>query len=153
MKVFISYSTKDMHIVEEFRKLLEARGIEAYVAAKDVRPGDVLWEKLERNIRTSNCLVAILTKKGAVSGTLQNELGVAKANKIRIVALVEEGVDVTCVLSGIEYLKFDKDRLDVALSDAAAYLGKLKKEADSNLVGIVVLTALAIIALMSGSSK
>ena len=153
MKVFISYSTKDMHIVEEFKKLVEAKGIEAYVAAKDVQPGGVLWDKLEKNIRTSNCLVAIMTKDGVMSGTLQNELGVAKANKIRIVPLVEEGVDPKGVLSGIEQLKFDKDHPDQALKDAAIYLSKLKKQVDADFIGMLILAGLAILVLMSGSDK
>ena len=152
MKVFISYSTKDMHIVEEFKKLVEAKGIEAYVAAKDVQPGSILWDKLEKNIRTSNCLVAIMTKDGSISGTLQNELGVAKASKIRIVPLVEEGVDPKGVLSGIEQLKFDKDHPDQALNDAAAYLNKLKKQADIELIAFLILAGLGIF-MLSGSGK
>jgi hypothetical protein len=153
MKVFISYSTKDMHIVEEFKKLVEAKGIEAYVAAKDVQPGGVLSDKLVKNIKTSNCLVAIMTKDGVMSGTLQNELGVAKASKIRIVPLVEEGVDPKGVLSGIEQLRFDKDHPDQALKDAAIYLSKLKKQADADFIGILILAGLTILVLMSGSNK
>jgi len=153
MKVFISHSTKDMHLVEEFKKLVEAKGIEAYVAVKDVQPGGVLSDKLVKNIQTSNCLVAILTKDGVMSGTLQNELGVAKASKIRIVPLVEEGVDPKGVLEGIEQLRFDKDHPDQALKDAAIYLSTLKKQADADFIGILILAGLAILVLMGGSNK
>lgn len=153
MKVFISHSTKDMHLVEEFKKLVEAKGIEAYVAAKDVQPGGVLSDKLVKNIKASNCLVAILTKDGVMSGTLQNELGVAKASNIRIVPLVEEGVNPEGVLSGIEQLRFNKDHIDQALKDAAIYLSTLKKQADADFIGILVLAGLAIFMLMGGSNK
>lgn len=153
MKVFISHCTRDMKIVSEFKKLVEDKGIEAYVATSDIRPGDVLWDKIEKNIRTSNCLVAILTKDGSMSGTLQNELGVAKASKIRIVPIVEEGVDPKGVLAGIEYVKLDKDHPDRTLEDAAAYLGKLKKDADSNLIGFLLLAGLALFVLMGGPNK
>jgi hypothetical protein len=153
MKVFISHSTKDMHIVEEFKKIIEPKGIEAYIAVSDAQPGDALWDKIEKNIKSSNCLVAIMTKDGSMSGTLQNELGVAKANKIRIVPIVEEGVDPKGVLSGIEYLKLDKDHPDQALKDAAIYLSKLKKQADNDLIGILVLAGLTLFVLMSGSGK
>lgn len=153
MKVFISHSTKDMHLVEEFKKLVEAKGIEAYVAAKDVQPGGVLSDKLVKNIKASNCLVAILTKDGVISGTLQNELGVAKASNIRIVPLVEEGVNPEGVLTGIEQLRFDKDQIDQALKDAAIYLSTLKKQADADFIGILVLAGLAIFMLMGGSNK
>ena len=153
MKVFISHSTKDMHLVEEFKKLVEAKGIEAYVAVKDVQPGGVLSDKLVKNIQTSNCLVAILTKDGVMSGTLQNELGVAKASKIRIVPLVEEGVNPEGVLAGIEQVRFNRDHPDQALKDAAIYLDTLKKKADSNFIGMLILAGLAIFMFMGGSNK
>jgi len=153
MKVFVSHSTKDMHLVEEFKRLVEAKGIEAYVAVKDVQPGGMLSDKLVRNIQTSNCLVAILTKDGVMSGTLQNELGVAKASKIRIVPLVEEGVNPEGVLSGVEQLRFNKDHPEQALKDAAIYLSTLKKQADADFIGILILAGLAIFVLMGGSNK
>jgi len=151
MKIFISHSTKDLKIVEEFKKLVEARGIEAYVAVKDVRPGDVLWDKIERNIKTSNCLVAIMTRYGSLSRTLENELGVAKVNKIRIMPIVEEGVNPKGVLEGIEYVKLDKDHPARTLENVASYLGRLKKEkeAESNFIGILLLAGLALFVLMS----
>ncbi len=152
MKVFISHSTKDMKIIEEFKKLVEAQGIHAYIAVDDVQPGDILWKKIEDNIRSSNCLVALLTREGAKSGAVQNELGIARAKGIRIVAIVEKGVEAKGILAELEHIVLDRTRPDQALVSAAAYLGKLKKKKDDegNLVGVLILAGcLAWIALAS----
>jgi hypothetical protein len=155
MKVFISHSTKDMKIIEEFKKLVEAQGIKAYVAIEDIHPGDPLWKKIESNIKSSNCLVALMTREGVKSGSVQNELGIARAKGIRIVAIVEKGVEAKGILAELEHIVLDRNRPDQALESAATYLGKLKKKKDeeSNLVGILILAGcLAWIALASSKS-
>lgn len=146
MKVFVSHSTKDIHIVEEFKKIIEPR-VEVYVAGYDAQPGNVLWGKIETNIKNSNCVVAIMTKNGSRSEIVQQEIATAKAHKIPVVPIVEEGVDPKGVLAGIEYLKLDKRHPDQALKDASTYLRKLKKQADNKLIGFLVLAGLAIIIL------
>jgi len=146
MKVFVSHSTRDIHIVEKFKKIIEPI-IEVYVAADDAQPGNVLWEKVEKNIKKSNCVVAIMTRNGSRSEMVQQEIATAKAHKIPVVPIVEEGVDPTGVLAGIEYLKLDKRRPDQALKDAYAYLRKLKKQADNKLIGWLVIAGLVIIIL------
>ena len=108
MKVFISHSTKDMDIVEKFRELIEPK-IETYVAAKDPQPGKPLWGKIEANIKGSNYLVAIMTKNGSRSEMVQSEIATAHANKIPVIPIIEEGVSLQGILSGIEYLKLDKE--------------------------------------------
>ncbi|MHA2053791.1 MAG: toll/interleukin-1 receptor domain-containing protein [Candidatus Hodarchaeales archaeon] len=146
MKVFVSHSTKDMHIVEEFKKIIEPK-VEVYVAAYNAQPGNVLWEKIETNIKNSNCVVAIMTRNGSRSEMVQQEIATAKAHKIPIVPIVEKGVDPKGALAGVEYLKLDKRHPDQALKDTSAYLRKLKKQADNKLIGSMVLVGLAIIML------
>ena len=146
MKVFISHSTKDMDIVERFRKLIEPK-IETYVAAKDPQPGKPLWAKIEANIKGSNYLVAIMTRNGSRSEMVQSEIATARANKIPVIPIIEEGVSLKGILAGIEYITFDNNHPDQALKDASIYLSKLKKQTDIDSVGILVLALLAIFGL------
>ena len=146
MKVFVSHSTKDIHIVEEFKKIIEPK-VEVYVAAYDAQPGNVLWQKIETSIKKSNYVVAIMTKNGYRSEMVQQEIATAKAHKIPVMPIVEEGVDPKGVLAGIEYLKLDKRHPDQALKDAFTYLRKLKKQEDNKLIVSLVLASLAIIIL------
>lgn len=149
MKVFLSYSTKDIHIVEEFQKIIKIiePKVEVYVAADDARPGNMLWEKIETNIKNSNCVVAIMTKNGSRSAMVQQEIGTAKAHKIPVVPIVEEGVDLKGALAGIEYLNLDRRHPDQALKNASIYLKKIKKQANNKFIGSFILVVLAIIML------
>jgi len=144
MKVFVSHSTKDIHIVEEFKKIIEPK-VEVYVAAYDAQPGNVLWEKIETNIKKSNCVVAIMSKNGSRSEMVQQEIATAKTHKIPVVPIVEEGVVLKGALVGIEYLKLDKRHPDQTLKKASTYLKKLKKQADNKFIGSFILVVLAII--------
>ena len=149
MKVFVSHSTKDIHIVEEFKKIIKIiePKVEVYVAADDAQPGNVLWEKIKTNIKESNCVVAIMTKNGSRSEMVQQEIATAKAHKILVVPIVEEGVDLKGALAGIEYSKLDKRHPDQALKKASTYLKKIKKQADNKFIGSLILVVLAIIML------
>jgi len=149
MKVFVSHSTKDIHVVEEFKKrinIIEPK-VEVYVATYDAQPGTELWKKIETNIKNSNCVVAIMTKNGSRSEMVQQEIAIAKTHKIPIMPIVEEGVVLKGALVGIEYLELDKHHPEQALKDLSTYLRELKKQEDNKLIGSLVLIGLAIIML------
>jgi hypothetical protein len=139
LKVFISHSIKDLGIVEEFKKLIESVGTEAYLAVYDVQPGKDLWGKIEANIKNSQLVLAILTKEGASSEIVNQEIAIAKANKILVVPIAEEGINIKGLLRGLEYITLDRDHLDQAKGAAYAYLNKLKKEAKNReVIGFIV---------------
>ena len=148
MKVFISHSIKDLGIVEEFKKLIESVGIEAYMAVYDIQPGKDLWEKFETNIKNSNLVLAILTRTGARSEILNQEIGIAKANNILVVPVAEEGAKLKGLLQKLEYIKLNKDHLDLTKEAAYTYLNKLKKEEKNReLIGFIVVGIVLIILL------
>jgi len=131
MKVFISHSTKDMNIVNEFVNILRLKGIEAYMAVSDVQPGTDLWTKIESNIRSSNCVLAVLTQDGSRSEMVNQEIATANAFKIPVVPIVEKGVRLKGVLSGREYIEFDKDSPNQAYINANNYLEKLRLQIEN----------------------
>ena len=153
MKVFISHSTKDIKIVERFVDKLKTIGIEPYVAESDIQPGTILWEKLESNIKNSDCVLAIITKDGSRSKSVQQEIAAANALKIRVVPFVEKGVDLKGVLAGREYIAFDKNDPDLALINASKYLSKLKVKKESKKTIVIMVIAGLLISLLSQSGK
>ena len=42
--IFISFSSKDQEIAETICQVLEARGLDCWIAARDVRPGENFQE-------------------------------------------------------------------------------------------------------------
>lgn len=140
MKVFISHSTKDMAVVEEFKKLIESVGIEAYMAVYDTQPGKLLWNKIEANIKTSHLLVAVLTEEASKSEIVNQEMAIAKAHGILVVPVMEEGVKAKGLLDGIEHITLNKQDLNKAKEQVLAYLSETKKKAsDLQVIGFLLL--------------
>lgn len=120
-----------MGIVNEFVNILKLKGIDAYMAVSDIQPGTRLWDKIESNIRSSNCVLAILTQDGSRSEMVNQEIATANAFKITVVPIVERGVKLKGVLAGREYVEFDKDNPNQAYINANNYLERLKLQIEN----------------------
>ncbi|MDD5691634.1 MAG: toll/interleukin-1 receptor domain-containing protein [Candidatus Omnitrophica bacterium] len=148
MKVFISHSTKDMDLVNDFTNILKHRGIEAYVALSDARPGLDLWEKIESNIKDSNCVLAILTQNGSRSEIVNQEIATAKALYIPFIPIVEKGITLKGLLAGREYIEFDKSNPDLTYINANHYIEKLKLQFESKeFLRVLLVIAVIVIGL------
>lgn len=94
IKVFVSHSTKDMHLVRELENRLENYGIQAIIAEDRLQPGIELNKKFEAMIRESTIFLAFLTESGVESDWVVKETNYAlEIGKPRIL-LKEESVNV-----------------------------------------------------------
>ena len=94
IKVFISHSTQDMHLVRELENQLDNYGIQAMVAEDRPQPGIELNKKFEAMIGESTMFLALLTESGVRSDWVIKETNYAlKIEKPRIL-LKEESVNV-----------------------------------------------------------
>ena len=129
-KVFISHSNvkEDKRIVDTTQKLLEACGIDAYVAEKRAEPGVRLWSKLEKEIRKSDALLVIWTKHGAASGDVREEIGIAVGAKKyeKIVPIAE--VDLEGSLKGKEYASLERENPQKAIAEAVESILKMAEK-------------------------
>ena len=151
MKVFISHSTKDLHLIDRFEQTIRAAGIQPYVASGDDRPGTPLWEKVKSNIKNSNCMLIVLTKSGSRSKWVQQEIGAADAMNIPVIPVVERGADRTGYLEGREVIEFERDNLGSAQDRVNLYLTRMKKKLDTQqLMGAGFLIVLAPLFLSQG---
>ncbi|NQE45181.1 hypothetical protein C5S31_04055 [ANME-1 cluster archaeon GoMg2] len=96
----------------------------------DPKPGYPLWLKINEMIRKSSAILILWTNKGAESGDIREEIGIAigarKAKKM--VPLVEKGVEPKGSLKGLEYVIFDPDNPIEGYSTAIKRIIKLTKE-------------------------
>lgn len=111
-KIFISHSNsnRDKALVDEAERIVKKAGFEPYVSEKNLRLGDDLWKKILEQILHCDGLIFLLTKDGAKSHDMREELGYARMrNAIRadeaakIVPIVEKGVDPSGSFKGKEY--------------------------------------------------
>ena len=143
LSVFISHSSSDYEVITKVKETLEVQGFYVYLAEEDVRAGTYLPAKIEEAIRRCDVVLAILTSKASKSAWVQQELGYAKAIGKLIIPLVEEEVNVTGFLTGVEYIRFDPRNLEPALQKIKEYLTRLKESKEfKEMLGVLILIAL-----------
>jgi len=133
-KVFISYSTDDMNLVNELSNNIRKMGIEVYIAEHYPELGESLPSKIERNINSSDAMVVILTRMGARSEWVQQEIGFAKAKNKLIIPLVDEGVKIKGFIMDKEYLKINPENIQETIDKLLPKVNELKKQKETNQV-------------------
>lgn len=86
LKIFISYSTRDLWAVETVRQaLLGRQGLAVFHAEKSVRIGDDLPDKIRRNITLCDVFLLLWSQSAARSAWVQAEIGAAWGQKRLII--------------------------------------------------------------------
>jgi len=155
LKVFISHSTYDIHIVNVLAKYLNANGIYAYIADRDRQIGKPISQKIRENINNSDFFLVLYTRNSKDSAYVNQEIGLwsntIKANCI--VPLVEKGIIPQGLLSGIEYIEYDPYNPNNSLNDAIDFLMRQSRNKEIREgIGIVTLVGIGVLALL-GLSK
>ena len=126
-KVFISHSSEDSAIACELRNLL------AIIPEMDVildvcsfEVGERLPERIEGDIKGSDCFVVFLTRNAERSVWVNQEIGVAISADIKIIPIVEEGVRLG-LLEGRKYISLGPEAIMEAVSTICDYQAKYKK--------------------------
>jgi TIR domain len=153
--VFVSHSMsqEDLGIIYQAARDAQFRGINCYVAERDVQLGKSLPAKIDNAIRSCDCFVVFLTNGGASSVWVNQEIGLARGcGKLRI-QVVEKGVQIKGFDIDKEYLVLDRWNPAAAISTLNEHLVRLKSEKESKqAIALFVVGALALLALL-GSSK
>lgn len=87
-KVFISYSTKDLPIVDKIKNLVQNSDVEVFVAEYSVLPSESLSVSIEQAIKSCDLFVLIWSKNSQESSWVPQEIGIAKAIGKRILPIV-----------------------------------------------------------------
>ena len=118
-RIFISHTNRgrDRAAVEAAARAVRKLGFEPYVSEEDPRLGDNLWKKILEQVRRCDGLVFLLTEDGAESCDMREELGYARMRNamggggaVKIVPIVEKGVDPLGSFKGDEYKPVDLGR-------------------------------------------
>jgi hypothetical protein len=72
--------------------------------------------------------VVLLTKAGAASAYVHQEVGVAIDAGIPVIPLVETGIANLAMLGGIEYISFDLAHPEAAIRDLTSMLTRLAEQ-------------------------
>ena len=135
-KVFISHSNSDndKKFVESCKDALITCGLTGYFAEADNKAGQILWDKILREITYSDVFLVLYTEDGSNSGDIREEIGIALGRNKIIVPIVQEGIEPHGSLKsrGIEWIPYHSKREISALSEALTIIMELAKTKEEN---------------------
>ena len=92
LKVFISYSRRDLSFVDHLQSAVKTRGIDATVDRTDIAKGEAWWKRIQQLITEADTIVFVLSPASAGSEVCQQEVNFAETLNKRIVPIVAEDV-------------------------------------------------------------
>lgn len=90
--IFISHSVKDAEISHRIYTYLETKGIKCFMDARDLLPGKPYPVQLANAIKGSRAVVLVFSSSSDTSEPVQNEIGLARNNKIPVIPVRIEDV-------------------------------------------------------------
>jgi hypothetical protein len=130
--VFVSHSMRpaDLGLINQFCAHLKLYGIQCYMAERDWKFGASLTAKIEEAIKRSECVLAFLTKDGAASAYVNQEIGIAHNMRKPIIPIVEKGATLQGLQVGTEYVELDREQPGWCATMISARLAQLSKDKD-----------------------
>ena len=139
VKAFFScrFNDADADIVKYFKSIARESGIEPILA--DEPSTEPIADKIDALLDEAGCLVAILTPSAVsdkvCSSWVNQEIGMARARKLPILAFVEEGIDDLGILPGIaSYVRFDRANLHRVLDETRQFFTSVRYSATARSV-------------------
>ena len=91
-KIFITYSSKDQKVARTICTALENRGLNCWISARNVKPGQNYQEQIVRAIRASRVMVLVFTANANNSNEIKKELALASQNNLVVIPVRIEDV-------------------------------------------------------------
>lgn len=155
MRVFVSHASRDHLSVDAVRRQLQAIGVESYLAEHDQRAGERLSEKVEKAIRESDVVVAVLTPDGYDSRYVQQELGLARGVGKLVVPLVHPDLVHADfgLLNDIEFIRFDPSTPSDGLTGLTERVGLLAQRQRAHQDLVVIGAAIVLVVVLWSASQ
>lgn len=104
-RVFVSYSSRNLDVVERAQDLWEGDGVRVFVAEHSVAPGEPLGDSIADGIRKSDLFVLFWSRYAEDSDWIPQEIGIAKeAGKQIIPVVLDEGTEPPAFIRDLKYL-------------------------------------------------
>jgi hypothetical protein len=110
LKVFISYSTKDIEIVNFVKSMLAGAPLEVFVAEYNVAPGTPLSPAIVTAIKQCNLFILLWSQNSRASEWVPQEIGIAKSEGKQIIpAVLQPNLPLPGFISDLKYLDVPKN--------------------------------------------
>jgi hypothetical protein len=91
-RVFISHASKDENTATAICDALESRGIQCWIAARDIVPGENFQEAIVAAIKASSLMVLVFSENTNESDEIKKEIVLAGRNHVTIIPVRVEDV-------------------------------------------------------------
>lgn len=148
--IFASYSTKDIEKIEPIlNNLLQIQGIRIFFADADLKPGDIISQKITQNIITSDIFLVFYSEFAQQSSYVQQEIGVALGQNKIIIPLLLDKTKPTGMLANVQYLDLSDEQKRLSeFTRLYNFIVNNKQTKDRNrLLGGLALVGIGILAL------
>ena len=93
-RVFVSYDRGSARYARTLSAALRAIGVYTYSASDPVREGESISHRIRASMKSSDILLAILTKQSARSRFIAFEIGAAEALGKQVILVLLEDIDL-----------------------------------------------------------
>jgi hypothetical protein len=97
--VFISFASHDRKAAETILKAVELRGVECWIATRNIQPGENFQEAITRAIRSARVMILVFTSNANNSVEVKKEIALASQHNIVVVPVRLEDVVPSDALS------------------------------------------------------
>lgn len=150
-RVFVSYSTKDMRVVDRVASALRASNVEVFVAEHAVLPGESLSQKILGWIAQCDLFLTMWSSSAKESEWVQHEIGAALGQgKLIIPVVLDPKARLPELLAGVKYLRADQDPVKAFRELQAIVFANAAKKRQGENLALLGLGALIIYALAGG---
>lgn len=110
LKIFFSYSSKDLPVLDYIRTILAGSPVQVFVAEHSVAPGQALSSEIIAAIKQCDLFILLWSKNSKISEWVPQEIGVAKSENKQIIPVVlQSGLRLPGFISDLKYLDVEKD--------------------------------------------
>lgn len=128
MRIFVSYSTKDLADVEALKASLAVSPIEIFVAENSVKPSESLANEIKSAINNCDLFVVVWSNHAKNSDWVSQEIGQAIALNKKVLPIVLEGtMGLPGFMSDLKYISADGNKKE-AIAQASQLIGEHYKE-------------------------
>ena len=110
LKIFISYTTKDLPEVDSLNNSIDNSVLEIFIAEYAVKPGEDLIKKIDTAIKNCDLFIVLYSDYTSNSPWVQQEIGKAQDRGKEILPIVKGNVnELPGFISGLKYIRMDTD--------------------------------------------
>ncbi len=149
-RVFISYSTKDLEIVNKIKEQLKREEVEVFIAEYSIEPGEELNKRIVEEIKNCDLFILIWSKNSRNSEYVNQEIGMAKcANKTIIPISTKKGLNPPVLINDLKYLNINNSVKEISDFINSKIATKIKQKNTNNLIFLGIITL--IISILSNN--